>query len=93
MATGPYLDEGLHIAVKQLTVKNGARSTLPDSVGLRGQSGGPGETTRIHGGFQVKQHPKQDQTFLNDSLIIKVRQVTNVHLKFYKILFHLSNNS
>lgn len=40
---GWYLDEGLHIAVKQLTVKNGARSRLPHSLGFRGKSGGPGE--------------------------------------------------
>lgn len=46
-----YLDEGLQTAVKQLTVKNGARSILPHSAGLRGESGGPGETARIHGGY------------------------------------------
>lgn len=44
---GSYLDEGLHIAVKQLTVKYGARSTLPHSLGFRGKSGGPGDMVRL----------------------------------------------
>ena len=46
---GQYLNEGLHIAVKQLTVKNGARSRLPHSLGFRGKSGGPGEM--VVGGY------------------------------------------
>lgn len=55
-----YLDEGLHIAVKQLTVKNGARSTLPHSVGFRGQSGRPGETPRW---VQIKErHSESTET-------------------------------
>ena len=40
---GQYLDEGLHIAVKQLTVKKAAGSRLRHSQGFRGKSGGPGE--------------------------------------------------
>lgn len=43
---GQYLNGGLHVAVKQLTVKNGARFTLPHSLGFRGESGGPGEMVR-----------------------------------------------
>lgn len=46
---GSYLDKGLHIAVKQLTVKNGARSRLPHSLGFRGKSGGPGDMVRVFG--------------------------------------------
>lgn len=46
---GQYLNEGLHIAVKQLMVKSGARSTLPHSLGFRGKSGGPGEMVGVIG--------------------------------------------
>jgi hypothetical protein len=36
-----YLDEGLHIAIKEFMIKNGARSRLPHSPGFRRKSGGP----------------------------------------------------
>lgn len=51
---GLYLNEGLHIAVKQPTVKNGARSTLPHSLGFRGKSWGPGEMVGFVGLVQCK---------------------------------------
>lgn len=53
---GQYLNEGLHIAVKQLTVKNGARSRLPHSLGFRGKSGGPGEMVVGGGVWLVHDH-------------------------------------
>lgn len=40
---GGYLDEGLHIAVKQFMVIDGARPRLPHFLWFRGESGGPEE--------------------------------------------------
>lgn len=41
--TRGYLDEGLHIAVKQLMVIHGARPRLPHFLWFRGKGGGPGK--------------------------------------------------
>lgn len=41
--TTGYLDEGLHIAVKQLMVIRGARPRLPHFLWFRGKGGGPGK--------------------------------------------------
>lgn len=40
--TTGYLDEGLHIAIKQLMVIHGARPRLPHFLWFRGKCGGPG---------------------------------------------------
>lgn len=42
-----YLDEGLHIAVKQLMVIRGARPRLPHFLWFRGKGGGPGNKNTI----------------------------------------------
>lgn len=41
--TTGYLDEALHIAVKQLMVIHGARPRLPHFLWFRGKGGGPGK--------------------------------------------------
>lgn len=41
--TKRYLDEALHIAVKQLMVIHGTRPRLPHFLWFRGKGGGPGK--------------------------------------------------